>query len=60
MAKKLRKNFASKLFSISLATDGVTTEKWIMNKGKLRIEGAAEEVVEEKKESRSIREMYGG
>merc|ERR1711998_585360 len=29
--------------------DSVTTEKWIMNKGKLRIEGAAEEVVEEKK-----------
>jgi len=29
--------------------DSVTTEKWIMNKGRLRIEGAAEEVVEEKK-----------
>merc|ERR1711907_330657 len=28
--------------------DSVTTEKWIMNKGKLRIEGAAEEVAEEK------------
>merc|ERR1711988_1396696 len=28
--------------------DSVATEKWIMNKGKLRIEGAAEEVVEEK------------
>merc|ERR1712025_978358 len=29
--------------------DGVTTEKWIMNKGRLRIEGAPEEVVEDKK-----------
>merc|ERR1719190_329206 len=29
--------------------DSVTTEKWIMNKGRLRIEGAPEEVVEEKK-----------
>merc|ERR1719443_1747761 len=29
--------------------DSVTTEKWIMNKGRLRIEGAAEEVVEDKK-----------
>jgi elongation factor 3 len=29
--------------------DGVAQEKWIMNKGRLRIEGAAEEVVEEKK-----------
>merc|ERR1740127_452101 len=29
--------------------DNVTTEKWIMNKGRLRIEGAAEEVVEDKK-----------
>jgi elongation factor 3 len=28
--------------------DSVTTEKWIMNKGKLRIEGSAEEVAEEK------------
>merc|ERR1711904_687675 len=28
--------------------DSVTTEKWIMNKGRLRIEGAPEEVVEEK------------
>jgi elongation factor 3 len=29
--------------------DNVTTEKWIMNKGRLRIEGADEEVVEDKK-----------
>merc|ERR1712183_904443 len=29
--------------------DSVTTEKWIMNKGRLRIEGAPDEVVEEKK-----------
>jgi len=29
--------------------DSVTTEKWIMNKGRLRIEGAAEEALEEKK-----------
>merc|ERR1712039_516014 len=29
--------------------DSVTTEKWIMNKGRLRIEGAPEEGVEEKK-----------
>merc|ERR1712003_173725 len=29
--------------------DSVTTEKWIMNKGRLRIEGAPEEEVEEKK-----------
>merc|ERR1712100_248054 len=29
--------------------DSVTTEKWIMNKGRLRIEGSPEEVVEEKK-----------
>merc|ERR1712093_789398 len=29
--------------------DSVTTEKWIMNKGRLRIEGAPEDVVEEKK-----------
>merc|ERR1712060_156047 len=29
--------------------DSVTTEKWIMNKGRLRIEGAPEEVLEEKK-----------
>merc|ERR1711967_62763 len=28
--------------------DSVTTEKWIMNKGRLRIEGAPEEMVEEK------------
>jgi elongation factor 3 len=28
--------------------DSVTTEKWIMNKGRLRIEGSAEEVAEEK------------
>merc|ERR1712046_474282 len=29
--------------------DSVATEKWIMNKGRLRIEGAAEEALEEKK-----------
>merc|ERR1712167_47635 len=29
--------------------DSVTTEKWIMNKGRLRIEGAPEELVEENK-----------
>merc|ERR1712151_1465761 len=29
--------------------ENVTTEKWIMNKGRLRIEGAPEEEVEEKK-----------
>merc|ERR1712188_341983 len=29
--------------------DSVTTEKWIMSKGRLRIEGAPEEVLEEKK-----------
>merc|ERR1711988_185235 len=29
--------------------EGVATERWIMNKGYLRIEGAAEEVVEDKK-----------
>jgi ATPase subunit of ABC transporter with duplicated ATPase domains len=30
--------------------DGVATEKWIMNKGKLRIEGAPEEEAPEAKE----------
>merc|ERR1712167_429252 len=41
--------------------DSVTTEKWIMNKGKLRIEGAAEEVVEEKKADLGPKEdVYDG
>merc|ERR1719201_2141420 len=41
--------------------DGVATEKWIMNKGKLRIEGAAEEVVEEKKADLGPKEdVYDG
>merc|ERR1711981_1551151 len=41
--------------------DSVTTEKWIMNKGKLRIEGAAEEVAEEKSKGLGPKEdVYGG
>merc|ERR1711988_1854592 len=41
--------------------DGVATEKWIMNKGKLRIEGAPEEVVEEKKADLGPKEdVYDG
>merc|ERR1719183_428564 len=41
--------------------DSVATEKWIMNKGKLRIEGAAEEVVEEKKADLGPKEdVYDG
>merc|ERR1712232_522061 len=41
--------------------DSVTTEKWIMNKGRLRIEGAAEEVVEEKKADLGPKEdVYDG
>merc|ERR1719160_1842382 len=41
--------------------DSVTTEKWIMNKGKLRIEGAAEEVAEEKKADLGPKEdVYDG
>merc|ERR1711871_1375464 len=41
--------------------DSVTTEKWIMNKGKLRIEGAPEEVIEEKKADLGPKEdVYDG
>merc|ERR1719321_2199619 len=41
--------------------DSVTTEKWIMNKGRLRIEGAAEEEVEEKKKDLGPKEdVYDG
>merc|ERR1711967_230404 len=41
--------------------DGVATEKWIMNKGKLRIEGAPQEVVEEKKADLGPKEdVYDG
>jgi elongation factor 3 len=41
--------------------DSVTTEKWIMNKGKLRIEGAPEEVVDEKKADLGPKEdVYDG
>merc|ERR1719159_1075389 len=41
--------------------DSVTTEKWIMNKGKLRIEGAPEEVVEDKKANLGPKEdVYDG
>jgi elongation factor 3 len=41
--------------------DNVTTEKWIMNKGRLRIEGAAEEVVEDKKTDLGPKEdVYDG
>merc|ERR1739848_388085 len=41
--------------------DSVTTEKWIMNKGRLRIEGAPEEVVEEKKTDLGPKEdVYDG
>merc|ERR1719158_2372570 len=41
--------------------DSVTTEKWIMNKGRLRIEGAAEEVVEDKKADLGPKEdVYDG
>merc|ERR1739848_884428 len=41
--------------------DSVTTEKWIMNKGRLRIEGAPEEVVEEKKADLGPKEdVYDG
>merc|ERR1712178_483493 len=41
--------------------DSVTTEKWIMNKGKLRIEGAPEEVIEEKKTDLGPKEdVYDG
>lgn len=41
--------------------DSVTTEKWIMNKGRLRIEGAPEEVVDEKKADSGPKEdVYDG
>merc|ERR1711975_85759 len=41
--------------------DSVTTEKWIMNKGYLRIEGAPEEVVEEKTKDLGPKEdVYDG
>merc|ERR1719331_935686 len=41
--------------------DSVTTEKWIMNKGYLRIEGAPEEVIEEKKADLGPKEdVYDG
>merc|ERR1711943_158876 len=41
--------------------DSVTTEKWIMNKGRLRIEGAAEEVVQDKKADLGPKEdVYDG
>merc|ERR1712187_189543 len=41
--------------------DSVTTEKWIMSKGKLRIEGAPEEILEEKKtESGPKEDVYDG
>jgi len=41
--------------------DSVTTEKWIMNKGRLRIEGAPEEVVEEKTKDLGPKEdVYDG
>merc|ERR1711934_946194 len=41
--------------------DSVTTEKWIMNKGRLRIEGAAEEEAEEKKKDLGPKEdVYDG
>jgi len=41
--------------------DSVTTEKWIMNKGRLRIEGAPEEVVEDKKANLGPKEdVYDG
>merc|ERR1712224_948145 len=41
--------------------DGVATEKWIMNKGRLRIEGAPEEVVEEKTKDLGPKEdVYDG
>merc|ERR1711907_803426 len=34
--------------------DGVATEKWIMNKGKLRIEGAPQEEAQDDKEQQSL------
>merc|ERR1712046_154223 len=41
--------------------DSVTTEKWIMNKGQLRIEGAPEEMLEEKKTELGPKEdVYDG
>merc|ERR550525_711906 len=41
--------------------DGVATEKWIMNKGRLRIEGSPEEVVEEEKADSGPKEdVYDG
>merc|ERR1711981_764581 len=41
--------------------DGVATEKWIMHKGKLRIEGAPQEVVEEKTKDLGPKEdVYDG
>merc|ERR1712025_218872 len=41
--------------------DSVTTEKWIMNKGKLRIEGAPEVVLEDKKANLGPKEdVYDG
>merc|ERR1712144_4330 len=40
--------------------DSVTTEKWIMNKGRLRIEGPPEEVVEEKKADTGPDEVFDG
>merc|ERR1712232_164749 len=41
--------------------DSVTTEKWIMNKGRLRIEGGAEEEAEEKKKDLGPKEdVYDG
>merc|ERR1712205_291182 len=41
--------------------DGVATEKWIMNKGKLRIEGAPQEdVADEKGENKEQEDLYDG
>merc|ERR1712164_33690 len=41
--------------------DSVATEKWIMNKGKLRVEGAAEEVAEDKQKDLGPKEdVYDG
>merc|ERR1712070_84158 len=41
--------------------DSVTTEKWIMNKGRLRIEGAPEEVLDDKKTELGPKEdVYDG
>merc|ERR1711896_1830 len=56
-----REGLGALVLAIKDFCDSVTTEKWIMNKGKLRIEGAPEEVVEDKKADLGPKEdVYDG